>query len=152
MRISNVLFVYYPVHMPVSPSPACEAWSLLYELALAEKPRLNAIAGEFDIKPQQAAVLRMLAEPRTMGEIADRLGCDNSNVTGLVDRLEQRGLVGRHPSASDRRAKLLILTDEGERIRSQMSERMSQAPEALAGLPPAEQKALRDILHSALRR
>jgi DNA-binding MarR family transcriptional regulator len=139
--------------MPVNTdSPACEAWSLLYELALAEKPRLNAIAGDFEIKPQQAMVLRLLAEPQTMGELAERLGCDNSNVTGLVDRLEQRGLVERRAAERDRRAKLLVLTDEGERIRSEMTQRMRQAPEALAAMPAAEQRALRDLLRTALGR
>jgi DNA-binding MarR family transcriptional regulator len=131
-------------------SPVCEAWSLIYELVLAEKPRLNAIAGEFEIKPQQAYALRLLEEPRTMSELADILACDNSNVTGLVDRLEQRGLVERRAGERDRRVKLLVLTDEGERVRAAMDERMRQAPEALTALPAADQRALRDLLRKSL--
>ena len=42
-----------------------------------------------------------------MGRLADTLSCDASNVTGLVDRLESRGLVRRQPSPDDRRVKVL---------------------------------------------
>ena len=48
-----------------------------------------------------------------MGELASALSCDASNVTGLVDRLESRGLLQRSPSAEDRRVKVLSLTPLG---------------------------------------
>ena len=53
-----------------------------------------------------------------MSRLADTLSCDASNVTGLVDRLESRGLVRRQPSAEDRRVKVLQLTPAGSRLRS----------------------------------
>ena len=52
-----------------------------------------------------------------MGRLAETLSCDASNVTGLVDRLESRGLVRRAPSAEDRRVKVLQLTPTGARLR-----------------------------------
>ena len=45
-----------------------------------------------------------------MSELANALFCDNSNVTGIVDRLEERGLVRREAAEGDRRVKLLVLT------------------------------------------
>ncbi|GAA3216359.1 MarR family transcriptional regulator [Actinocorallia longicatena] len=70
----------------------------------------------------QAQLLIQLDEPLPMRVIADRLFCDASNVTGLVDRLETRGLVVRAPDPGDRRVKLVSLTPAGlalcERIRS----------------------------------
>ena len=37
----------------------------------------------------------LLEEPMPMGELARRLDCDTSNITGIVDRLETRGLITR---------------------------------------------------------
>ena len=76
------------------------------------------MAQEFELAPQQMIALRMLgAGPRKMSDLAHALFCDNSNVTGIVDRLEERGLVRREAAEGDRRVKLLVLTEEGERMR-----------------------------------
>ena len=52
-----------------------------------------------------------------MRGVAARLGFDSSNLTGLVDRLEARGLIARHPDPTDRRVKAVALTAEGRRVR-----------------------------------
>jgi DNA-binding MarR family transcriptional regulator len=131
--------------------PGSEAWSLLHWLFVTNKQRTFAIAQEFDLAPQQMITLRMLgAGPRKMSELANALFCDNSNVTGIVDRLEERGLVRREAAAGDRRVKLLVLTKEGERMRVEITKRMSEAPSAIASLPVKDQKALRDILKKAI--
>jgi MarR family transcriptional regulator, organic hydroperoxide resistance regulator len=115
-----------------------------------QKPRFMAIGQEFDLAPQQAMALRALHEPRPMGELAKFLFCDNSNVTGIVDRLEERGLVERRPAEHDRRVKLIELTDEGQRVRREMELRISEPPEDIASLPERDQIELRDILRRAL--
>ena len=51
-----------------------------------------------------------------MGELAEHLYCDASNVTGIVDRLEGRGLVERKPDPNDRRVKRLVLTPQGQTL------------------------------------
>jgi DNA-binding MarR family transcriptional regulator len=51
----------------------------------------------------------------TLGELSSRLMVTNGNVTGLVDRLLEQGLVDRRPSAKDRRAQIVSLTAEGRR-------------------------------------
>ena len=81
-------------------STAAEAWILMHRIHWAEKPRFMAIGQEFDLAPQQGMALRALHEPRPMGELAKFLACDNSNVTGIVDRLEERGLVTRRPPST----------------------------------------------------
>ena len=130
-------------------SPAAEAWSLLQELFLHHKPRLGAIAQEFELAPQQLYALRLLGDPLSMGELAGRLACDSSNVTGITDRLEQRGLVERRGADYDRRVKLLVLTAEGRAVRDAVMERMSEPPEPIDRLPAADQRALRDLLKRA---
>src|SRR5919204_5994412 len=86
-------------------SPASEAWALMFELMHVSKQRFMAIASEFDLSPPQVMALRHLDpdEPKPMSELALALRCDNSNVTGIVDRLEDRGLVERRPGERDRR-------------------------------------------------
>jgi DNA-binding MarR family transcriptional regulator len=131
--------------------PASEAWALIARLfAPKGKPRFVQIAHELGLAPQQAGALRALAEPVPMGDLAAALHCDSSNVTGIVDRLEERGLVRREPAEGDRRVKMLVLTADGERMRREITRRFSEAPPQLATLPKRDQKALRDILRRAL--
>ena len=49
-----------------------------------------------------------------MASLAKRLHCDASNVTSLVDRLENKALIARHDVSGDRRAKQLTITEKGK--------------------------------------
>jgi DNA-binding MarR family transcriptional regulator len=89
-------------------------------------------------------------EAMPMSALAERLFCDASNVTGLVDRLEARGLVERRTAEGDRRVKALTLTREGVELRDRVLAVMSEPPEAIAALTLADQRALRDILARAV--
>jgi DNA-binding MarR family transcriptional regulator len=131
--------------------PGSEAWSLMHWMMVTNKQRMMATAHEFDLAPQQMIALRMLgAGPRKMSELAQALFCDNSNVTGIVDRLEERGLVRREAAEGDRRVKLLVLTKEGERLRVEITKRMAEPPPPIASLSEKDQRALRDILKRAV--
>jgi hypothetical protein len=73
-------------------------------LALSDRMRRHYAArvAEFELTPTQAHVMRELAPgPRPMGELAERLACAASKITGLTDRLEARGLVERRASPGD---------------------------------------------------
>ena len=135
-----------------SPAVASEAWLLLFEFFKAQKPRLALLEEEFDLSGSQAHALYVLGQPRSMGELAQLLVCDASNVTGIVDRLEQRGLIERRPAEHDRRVKMLVLTPEGAKLRERALERFAEAPPGIAALPAEDQRALRDILRRALGR
>jgi DNA-binding MarR family transcriptional regulator len=131
--------------------PGSEAWSLMHWMMVTNKQRLVTMAQEFELAPQQMIAVRMLgAGPRKMSDLAHALFCDNSNVTGIVDRLEERGLVRRTDSKRDRRVKLLVLTKEGERMRVEITKRMAEPPAPIASLSEEDQRALRDILKRAL--
>src|SRR5581483_4643533 len=98
--------------------PGSQAWSLMHWMMVSNKHRLLATGQEFDLAPQQMIALRILGGgPRKMSELAQLLFCDNSNVTGIVDRLEERGLVRREAAEGDRRVKLLVLTKQGDKMR-----------------------------------
>ena len=134
--------------------PAVEAWALLWELMQATKPRLVALATELGLSSVQLHTLRLI-EPGVevpMSSLAGKLFCDNSNVTGIVDRLEARGLIERRPAEHDRRVKLLVLTREGERLRAAAHRQMAEPPPELAALPLEHKRALRDALRAAAER
>jgi DNA-binding MarR family transcriptional regulator len=97
----------------------------------------------------QAMLLHGLDRPTSMHEVADRQHCDASNLTGIVDRLEARGLVMRRTPASDRRVKELVLTGEGRRLHAQLAGLASAIP-GLRALEPAERSDLERLLGKAL--
>jgi len=131
---------------------ACRAWRLLVELSLSQRASLPAVAAELELSPAQCHVLHLIEPGRAvaMGELASALACDASNVTGLVDRLETRGLISRQPSASDRRVKVLTLTPRGARVRALLIERLTSPPVAFGRLSAAEQRTLLELLARVL--
>jgi MarR family transcriptional regulator, organic hydroperoxide resistance regulator len=92
-----------------------------------------------------------LDSPLPMTELAALLACDNSNVTGLIDRLEARGLVARQPSSQDRRVKHVVLTAAGRRLRERMLARVGRPTRGFERLSPDEQRQLGDLLRRVIR-
>ncbi len=123
-----------------------EAWALFLTLFGHHRRRFLIAAAEFDLHPAQAGALLNLAEPLPMHALASLLVCDSSNVTGIVDRLEARGLVARHPSPEDRRVKHVVLTPAGRRLRARLLQRIGSPPEGFERLSVEELGQLRDIL------
>jgi len=127
---------------------ACRAWQLLVRFYFAQREYLPTSGGEFELSPTQCHVLHLLepGRPVPMGQLAQTLACHASNVTGLVDRLEARGLVQRRLAAEDRRVKELELTTEGSRLRAQMLRRMTTGARPLSRLSVQQQHTLVKIL------
>jgi len=100
------------------------------------------------ITPALARALQRLGAdpPRAMSELAGVLDCDPSNVTGIVDRLEARGLVERRATAGDRRVKTVAITAEGATLLKQLRRELSTLPPALAALNPSDRDQLRGLL------
>ena len=135
----------------VETETAVEAWRLLFAFYMTLEPYVDAIAGGFELSKSQGHALFLLAPGRAlpMNELAERLRCHASNVTGIVDALEQRGLVERRPGARDRRVKMITVTDEGARLRERMLSRLWEPPPAIAALSEPDQRALRDVMRRA---
>ena len=138
--------------MKSTKSPACEAWRLLVQFFFTQRADLPMLASKFELSPAQCHVLHLIEpdRPIPMGRLAEALACDASNVTGLVDRLESRGLVRRQPSAEDRRSKVLELTPAGVRLRSIVLQHMTTPPKILHRLSADEQRALVKMLERLL--
>lgn len=108
-------------------------------------------AGEHALTGAQARLLSLLSlEPLPMRKLAQKLKCEPSNVTGIVDRLEARGLVERRPDPADRRVKVAAATDEGCRVARDLRDGLRFAREPLAGLSDDERRSLRDLLRRML--
>ena len=132
-----------------SVSLADQAWALLLQLAFERvHAHFAAAVAELELAPVQARALHELnvEPPISMRELAERLKSDPSNVTGLIDRLEARGLVERRPDPNDRRIKGLALTSAGARMRERLFARLYSAPPAVAELSECDQRSLRDVL------
>jgi len=128
-----------------APSDAArEAWGLL--ASLVYPPPFLAVAREFDLRPAVFAALRALEQPRTMSELAELLHCDNSNVTGIVDSLEDKGLAVRKPSEVDRRIKVVELSGQGENLLRRLRREVAKPPSWVESLSREDQEALREIL------
>jgi DNA-binding MarR family transcriptional regulator len=99
----------------------------------------------------QAKLLGLLTlEPLPMRKLAQKLKCEPSNVTGIVDRLEARGLVERRPDPADRRVKVAVVTDAGRGVARSLRESLRFAREPLAGLSEEERVVLRGLLRRML--
>lgn len=94
------------------------------------------VCRDADLTPQQAQLLCMLLEgPVGMTGLSRLLHLEKSSLSGLVDRVERRGLIARVRSDSDRRAYLVALTDAGSAVAAEchadMTAHLSTFTEAL---------------------
>jgi DNA-binding MarR family transcriptional regulator len=132
---------------PMGPEEQIAA--LVIHLASDLEAWITRAVAPLGLTEPQALLIRRLREPMSMGSAAEALRCDASNLTGIVDRLEKRGLVERRTLPADRRVKELVLTDAGRLILSQLEELATAAP-GLSALSGDEQEALIQLLHRAL--
>jgi DNA-binding MarR family transcriptional regulator len=140
------------------PGPPSEYLRLSYEVSLlllemASRLQQNfaARAAEFDLSGPQVKVLLalQLGESIPMRALAGRLHYDSSNLTGLVDQLEERGAVVRLPDPGDRRVKAIAITEDGLRLRAAFWQRTVGDAGVLKSLDEQQMATLRDLLRHA---
>lgn len=124
-------------------------WTALYGFVTARPEQYRTECGDCQITAPQATLLRVMDpdQPATMSSLATVLACHASNVTGLVDRLEEQGLVMRRPSEEDRRVKHICLTPRGREARDNLRSTLYAPPPELARLDETELAALEKLLH-----
>ena len=105
-----------------------------------------AAASHQGLTSMQAKLLGLLTRPLPMRELAALLGCDASNVTGIVDRLEAQDLARREPDPRDRRVKRVIATPKGREIVRHVRADMHTMHRALDALDPEERAALHRLV------
>jgi DNA-binding MarR family transcriptional regulator len=129
-----------------------QASYLMHRMAERQQAHYAACAAEFDLSAAQAKVLMSL-QPQDavpMRVLAELVGSDPSNLTGLVDKLEARGALRRVPDPADRRVKTLRLSQDGQRLRDAFWTRLTHDAGPLAPLSPDQVRQLRVLLDIAL--
>jgi DNA-binding MarR family transcriptional regulator len=103
------------------------------------------ISQRHDLTPVQAKLLCILAEgPRGMAELAQCFGVEKAALTGLVDRVERRGLAKRTPVRGDRRALHVTLTDAGHRAATAFHDEVTvELEHLLSPLAPLDREHFR---------
>jgi DNA-binding MarR family transcriptional regulator len=120
----------------LSPGPRYQALLQLLRTAETLWNASRIFFGRWRLSPSQFNVLNLLfdqSEGCTQADLSRSLIMHRSNVTGLVDRLEERGLVQRRDNANDRRAYLVVLTAAGRRLVQQILPHYHEAAEEVWG-------------------
>jgi DNA-binding MarR family transcriptional regulator len=108
------------------------------------------VSRDHDLTPQQAQLLCLLIDgPVGMSELGRALRLEKSSLTGLVDRVQRRGLVARVPDENDRRACRIALSPEGARLGREVHENVTAALENLGGQLKPEART--DLTASVVR-
>src|ERR1700736_2955879 len=94
---------------------AAEAWKRMFDFFMRTGVQRGRVLARMGLTPNDARALSALDVPggRTMRSLADEWGCDASNATWIVDRLEKRGFAERRAIAGDRRGEVGVLHPAG---------------------------------------
>jgi DNA-binding MarR family transcriptional regulator len=122
---------------------------LLKRLGFAAKEKAMSAYEDTGLNPYHHAILVALEEDthETQGSIADALGYDRGQLVGLLDELEERGLVERRRDQADRRRQLVNITPDGRKALNRLraiSQRLED--DLLSPLDPAERQRLHESL------
>jgi DNA-binding MarR family transcriptional regulator len=116
---------------------AAETWKRMFDFFIRTSSQRVKVLARMGLTPNDSRALSALDVPegRTMRSLADEWGCDASNATWIVDRLEKRGFAERRAMPGDRRVKLVVLTAAGAKARQKLLEGMYDPPSDLLALP-----------------
>jgi DNA-binding MarR family transcriptional regulator len=135
---------------PGTPALAHEVWGLLMQvLAGQRRIRYAHVAADTGLSLPQSFALQQLnpeGRPESMRALAQCLQVDPSAITGLVDRLEAKGLVERRSDPDDRRVKALVLTPRGKKVRAHLRRILEEPPASLSRLDERQLQVLREAL------
>ncbi|WP_215545382.1 MarR family winged helix-turn-helix transcriptional regulator [Amycolatopsis sp. CA-230715] len=126
---------------------AAEVWGKLVSVVMDSRGDWRRSVSEATGLPfTRVRALKRLGEPRTMADLADRMGVDAPAATVAVNDLEARGLVLRRPHPGNRRAKLVELTPAGRRVLDTVHAVADRPPAGLAALGEDDLAALAALL------
>jgi DNA-binding MarR family transcriptional regulator len=136
----------YTVVVATTEQPVTLTASLM-ELHRQMRVILATVARDAGVTAQQIELLCLLERGQpSLGEIARLLGCDKTNITGMVERLGQRGLVTRQPDPRDRRITHLHLTEQGRQLSHHLKHEIATQVDARwHGLTDPERAALTQL-------
>jgi DNA-binding MarR family transcriptional regulator len=94
-----------------------EAFIVFIKFLMLSKQRVIDLGSKYELTAMQTLTLFMLDRPCPMHALRKVFNCDASNITGLVDGLEQKELASRYENRDDRRIKMVRLEQHGREVR-----------------------------------
>lgn len=134
----------------MNPSVSTSFYISLIEFLLSAKQHVAALGERHGLTGIQTITLLLIDpnHPRPMKNFCGLFHCDASNVTGIIDGLEQKGLVSRQNDPSDRRIKVVCLEPEGEKLQQTVTAELAADNAFLfAGLSSSEAEQFVTIVH-----
>ena len=128
---------------------ALKLWVVLNRASRAISGRIRASVERNDLSLSEFGVLEALYAkgPLLVGEVGSKVLLTSGSMTYVIDKLEDRGLLVRRPSAGDRRALRVELTPKGRKLIARIfPEHAEQIREAMSGLSAEEQRELTAML------
>ena len=112
----------------------------MFDFFIGTAPARTHSLGKRGLTPNDSRALMALQRDlgQTMGALAQQWECDPANATWVIDRLERLGYAARQPSPTDRRAKLVVLTSEGAKVKTAITREFYTPPAALLDLDPTQ--------------
>ena len=111
--------------------------------------RMTERLSEYDITPGQYGILNCLWSHKSVNpkEIAKILCLETSTISGVMDRMQKKGIIDRQVSKEDRRCVQVMLTDVGKELEEPVLRIVEEVnKEVMAGFTPAEEALLKDCL------
>lgn len=120
----------------------------LLEFLLSGKQQVIAVGAEFGLTSMQVVTLLLIDKQhaRPMKDLSTLFHCDASNMTGIIDGLEQKGLVSRQNHPKDRRIKVVCIEPAGERMRQEIIEGLIHDGRSL--FDPLSSEELAQFIHA----
>jgi MarR family 2-MHQ and catechol resistance regulon transcriptional repressor len=135
--------------MDSAPDPSLKLWVVMNHAFNSIEERLRQQVESHGMSFSEFAVLEVLLHkgPLPIGDVGDRVLLTSGSMTYVVDKLEERGLIGRRPCAEDRRIIYAELTEQGRELIEGVFEEHSALIRRLTGaLSPAEQETMINLL------
>ncbi|WP_168211242.1 MarR family winged helix-turn-helix transcriptional regulator [Actinosynnema sp. ALI-1.44] len=116
-----------------------DAFDKAFELAARLSEAMRQALTERGLTERRAEVIYLLARAGALvqRDLAEALGCSPRHVTGLIDTLQQDGLVKRTPHPADRRAVHVVLTEPGAETARWMTRHRHDSARTILGDLPA---------------
>lgn len=122
-----------------------------FDLLIRHRAGFQGAVAQAGLSVTQLHTLQSLADqPMTMRELARAAFCEPSNLTGVIDKLEAKGLVARKAGTDDRRIKKVSLTRAGTAFRKRLLDRFRQPAPWMTKLSTEDQQQLLEILRRAI--
>ncbi|HVV25471.1 MAG TPA: MarR family transcriptional regulator [Candidatus Saccharimonadales bacterium] len=124
-----------------------ESFIIFIKFLMLSKHRVIELGSKYELTAMQTLTLFLLDQPCPMHGLRKVFNCDASNITGLVDGLEQKELASRYEHPQDRRIKMVRLEERGREVRRALLRQLGkQDGPVWSRLTPAEYRTLIQLL------